>query len=641
VFDVRAYLHQVGAWLREERVDLLPERLTGRPSDDVSEAKFLWDTTPVLTVRPFTRLQLGSFVHHLKAQPGLLPDSALPAAISRIDALLMQFDPVERPEERKDQNILGLPLLALLAILVVLHDKNPPDDLAVNRSSLYRRLIDLTTRYGGNVEPISPSAPKITGEELRDLLQRTAAAMTLRGTEHIPYRELTLRLEASNLANPETAVGGAIVANQIAKLMLSFFFNTGQQGCEFTHKSFREYLFAEAIVEALKRNAALPGSNPPRSAYWREFEDGDPRHALAEELGLMLAPQWPRWETWRIRWEVWRHVVWLISWEVSRAAATAGVRRSDEETAPLSLDGWEVVRDRLADLWDWWAEGVHMRPQPYREKGKSNITFNPPYALRLAEQIPPTDLPRGSFPEPVCLTTLDAHLGDALLRLNCALHFQINIATGWLDRPSLSDADLAKSIWEGAERVLDGSRRYQTRITQGDRIWWAFAPSEPQSSPRVYYFKHYIGRINGPSARGWASLPEGSDFSGVDFDDTMLGGLMMDTVGFEYARLTHSVLSDSVMWSCSFNAAFAQASEWHSCEIWRSSFDSTYLEDADFFDSLIVDSFPENAAIPPHFERAFVGSQDDWQDDYLPGGRAARRSAERPRRLKSRRGKRG
>lgn len=386
-----------------------------------------------------------------------------PTTAQQIEALLKQFD--EDARERKDQGILGLPLLALLAMWLVLNDEHPPDDLVIERSSLYRRLVDLTTRYGGNVEPIGPAAPKITGDELRDLLQRTAAAMTLRGTEHIGYDELLLRLEASGLTNPETVIGQAVVENKIAKLMLSFFFNTGQreQGCEFIHKSFREYLFAEAIMEALKRNAALPGPNRPRSTYWREFENDDPRQALADDLGLMLAPHW-------LQPEVWRHLTWLIEWEVGRLARTGGGRQSDEETQPLELDDWKVVRDRLVDLWDWWAEGVHMRLQPYRDKGKSGVKYNTPYVLRLAEQIAPADLPRGRLPEPVRLTTLDAHLGDALIRINCKLHSIINKATGWLDRSLLSGPSLAEAIWEGAEPSSDGGRRYQTRLRQGEQI---------------------------------------------------------------------------------------------------------------------------------------------------------------------------
>lgn len=580
--------------------------LTGRPSDDVNEAKFLLDETPVLTVRPFTGPQLKSFVDRLIAQGGsTLPDSALsPTTAGRIDALLEQFDKDAMDTERKGQSILGLPLLAVLAVWLVLNDAIPPNDLVVERSSLYRRLVNLTTRYGGNVEPIGPAAPRITGEELRDLLQRTAAAMTLRGTEHIPYEELLLRLEAGGLTNPETVVGRAVVENQIGKLMLSFFFNTGQreQGCEFIHKSFREYLFAEAIVEALKRNAVLPGANPPRAAYWREFDDSDPRQALAEELGLMLAPHW-------IRPEVWRHLAWLIFWEVERAAATARVRQSDEESPPLSLRDWEVVRDRLASLWDWWAEGVHMRPQPYRERGKSSVKFNPPYALRIAEQVAPADLPRGSFPEPVRLTTLDAHLGHALLRLNCTLHFQINKATGWLDRPSLSGSELAKSIWEGAERDLAGGRRYQTRILKGERTWWAFAPSSPDGTN--HYFEHYFSRIN---AAGWYPhfrFPFEVDFSGVDFHSAPLRGFVFSQVRFEYARLTEADLEATQFLDCVFTAASARESNWTGSHIENirtesasSTLESANLERADFHDSLIVDVFREDAAIPPQFTGA-------------------------------------
>jgi len=150
----------------------------------------------------------------------------------RIDALLKQFDEdVEAGGNR--QSILGMPLLALLAIWLVLNDQSPPEDVLVERTSLYRRLVDLTCRHGGNVVPLDEAAPRIIGDALRDLLRRTAAAMTLRGTEHISYAELELRLEAVGVADLDVTVKQSFSENQLAKLMLSFFFNAGNRelGC--------------------------------------------------------------------------------------------------------------------------------------------------------------------------------------------------------------------------------------------------------------------------------------------------------------------------------------------------------------------------------------------------------------------------
>jgi uncharacterized protein YjbI with pentapeptide repeats len=572
--------------------------LTGRPSDEVNAAKFLLDQTPVLTVRPFTSAQLVSFVYRLLHSDWVTPEGVLPPATSaRIWKLIAQFDK-DATEERRGQNILRLPLLALLAVWVVLNDENPPEDLTIVRSSLYRRLVDLTTRYGGNIEPIGPSWPKITGDELRDLLQRTAAAITLRGTEHIPYDELTLRLEASDLTNPETVVGRAVIENQIAKLMLSFFFNIGQQGCEFIHKSFREYLFAEGIVAALKRNAELPGMNRPRDPRWREFSESDPRQALADELGLMLAPHW-------LGSEEWRHLAWLIEWEIRRMVATGGLRQSVEESLPLGLEDWQVIRDRLANLWDWWAEGVHTRPQPYRERGTNALKFNLPFALRLAEQIIPTDLPRRSLPEPVSLTALDAHLGDALFRLNCTLHFQINKATGWLDRPSLSGPDFAKAIWEGAECDLD--HPYQTRIRQGERTWWVFAPSSPDGIN--HYLDRYFARINAADSYPEIRFPFGVDFSGVDFHSAPLSYLPFAGVSFRHARLAGAEINWSILKGCSFTSVFAPRSLWVDSAIHglaADPFEGADLSGASFQNCLLEDIFPQDAAIPPRFSQAIA-----------------------------------
>jgi len=163
-----------------------------------------------------------------------------------------------------------------------------------------------------------------------------------------------------------------------------------------------------------------------------------------------------------------RHLNWLILWEIRRAKAADESWRRLDETQPIDLAGWELVRDVLAIFWDWWAEGVHLRSQPFRPRGKNAIEFAPPYAVRLVEDIAPADLPKNQLPEPLRVTTLDAHLGDALFRLNCIVHFEINKATGWLDRQSGGPGSLPNLLWDGAATSAETGRRYQTRITQGE-----------------------------------------------------------------------------------------------------------------------------------------------------------------------------
>ncbi len=541
--------------------------LTGRPSEDVNQARFLLDGTPILTVRPFSQPQFQTFVDQLsKEKVAMIDAQSLPTeAQQRLETLTEQYG---QDEEDPGQSVLGLPLLALLAVWLVLNDPDPPEDLGVRRSSLYRRLVDLTTQYGGNVEYIGASGARITGDELRDLLQRTAAAMTLRGTEHISYRELALRLEGSDLANPDTVAGRAIAEDQVRTLMLSFFFDVGQEGCAFIHKSFREYLFAEAVIAALKRNAKVLGSLAPRAAYWQDFPDGEPVKALMEELGLLLGPQW-------LQPEVWAHLAWLIGWEVGRTAP--GNRALDGECAPIEIQDWGVVRDRLVGLWDWWAEGVHMRPQPYRDRGRSEVKYNPPFALWLAEQIAAPDVPRGSLPEPVRLITLDAHLGDALLRLNCTLHFQINKATGWLDRPDLTEPEMARALWAGAESGGTTMRRYQTIIRQDQGVWLAFSPSSPDAEN--HYFREYIHRIG---AAGWhpgGNFPAGFDFSGVDLMGSTLWNLSLAHVSFRYARLE----------SVTFLLSYISKTDMRSTILTKAMFNGIIMEGLNIMDEMHLD----------------------------------------------------
>jgi hypothetical protein len=540
---VRRHLLESG---RSHRIRVI---LTGRPSEDMKEAKFLREATPILTLRPFTRTQLRTFVAKLLAYRKREPTTVSRTVLAtRTRALLKQYQEDMGGEVGKSESILGLPLLALLAVWLVLSDQDAPGDVLTNRTSLYRRLVDLTCLYGGSVEAV-PSAPRLIGLELRDLLARTAAAMTLRGTEYISYEELRLRLEASGLHDADSVMQRAGTSDQVDKLMLSFFFNAGGRahGCEFLHKSFREYLFAEAVVAALKAFPENGSKLPGRTPYWKDFEASDPRHAVAMQLALLLGPQW-------LSADVARHLDWLLAWEIGRSVREVPDWRDRHETPSIALTHWQAVRDVLADLWDWWGEGVHLRPQPMRQRGTGTLDFNNPSSVDLAEEIVPAALGAYALPEPVRTTTLDAHLGDALFRLNCRVHFEINKATGWLDRLEGVGPRPPTELW-GLALIATAARHYQSEMLDGMRKRVFFHPAD--------HFDAYAARINAAGWRPDGPFPWRLKVDGVDFSEAKFTGITF----FEFSAR-----------ACNFTKT-----GFFACLLHMSSFVKSYLKSTSFF----------------------------------------------------------
>ena len=162
--------------------------------------------------------------------------------------------------------VLGMPLLAQVVVRLVVEANVQPQSLVTDPTTLFRRLVNLTCEASGqvisNVAHLAQT-PRFQGQELRWLLRYTASAITVCGMEAISGDELYFRLlELDRDGTLATTAGQGRIdevtsRNRLTSLLISYYFKTGhfEAGCEFAHKSFREYLFAEAIVEELKEYA--------------------------------------------------------------------------------------------------------------------------------------------------------------------------------------------------------------------------------------------------------------------------------------------------------------------------------------------------------------------------------------------------
>jgi hypothetical protein len=512
--------------------------LTGRPSAALSESYFLREETPVLTIRPVRPDQLEKFTNDLREAVAQRPVTIEngkdiqwsvpePEAFTKVLARYSEEFNAEQSGENKSKAasaktmtgslaVLGLPLLAHLAVRMISLWKGDRAALVENPTTLYRCMVDLTCGKGGKAadeKGHTEGFARVMGTKLRQLLQRTAAAMTIYGTESISYTELSLRLDLPDqqLNDVATDLSGR---HDLTALMISFFFKGGhtQLGCEFLHKSFREYFFAEGIVEALKefgrQNQAKLAKREP---YWMDFDERSPQRIFSRTLSEMLAPQW-------LSPEVIVHIEKLLAWEIERAAKpdTAQPQTGDlAVTLPITMDQWKYARDGLADVWDWWAEGVHMRPQPATDKRTRHVSLEHAYAEDLVNYDAPFDpSERSKELAPARTTTMDAHLGDGLFRLCAIVHYRLAVETGWLQSRGLGPTrSIPYEIWEGVTEIDKGPRRCQSAVIQGTKSWVLFAPSG--ADPR--YFAHYAARINAAAWRTFGPFPRGVDASGADF----------------------------------------------------------------------------------------------------------------------------
>lgn len=599
---------RVARMLEQIRAEFLQRRgapvrviLTGRPSTAISESYFLREATPLLTIRPIRPDQLRKFVGDLdvalKARPVDVTNS--PADQWTLPPL-SEFQPVFKryesdfnqsrdrqvtagraPKEGGSLAVLGLPLLTHLAIRLIAQWTGDRATLLGNPTTLYRSIVDLTCVKGGKIEDEQiedNSSSRVVGAKLRELLQGTAAAMTAYGGESISYGELSLRLQLPD-EQLDRQASQLVERHNLTSLMISFFFKGGYThlGCEFLHKSFREYLFAEAIVEVLKDfGRSKSGELRERTLYWKDFNKEDPQYGFSRRLSELLSPQW-------LSPEVVAHVEQLLTWEIARAASgeNAAPKRTGEP-APISIEQWMRVRDGLADVWHWWGEGVHMRPQPLPDPKTRAITFQPPYAHELVEADAPWDrTPKNLRIMPSRVTTMDAHLGDGLFRLCAIVHYQIAIRTGWLaDRGPDRRKPQPDELWSSVSDRGKGPRKCQSAVGQHQSSWTLFAPSADDPT----YFENYVSRINSGGWRPSGQFPCGIDASGIDLRNAVITKTARETACnrtvWKHANLSRAYGPLGFFRSDDFTEVYAESIIFHSADLQEATFTKADLNGA-------------------------------------------------------------
>jgi hypothetical protein len=403
--------------------------------------------------------------------------------------------------------------------------------------------------------------------------------------------------------------------------MISFYFKGGQpeQGCEFAHKSFREYLFAECVVERLKeygrRLTEREAERPPSRNYWRDFsrEENRQLYEFSRDLAYLLAPQW-------VAPNVWDHLQHLIEWEISRAATASNAWPDDNQlsglaTQALTFERWKYVRDALADLWEWWGDCAHLRPQVRTDRWKKSV-IEPPFADELIRWAAPLTAEENDALPLDSATSLDAHLGDALCQISAMVHFYIAVSEG------LEQIEPKRFGY-----VESGRKRKCQRLTEYDRIeLMLFAPGGEDVKPRSYNpaFKHYFARINSAFDSPLREFPSRAILNGVnlvaanlsraDLDAVRLGSANLFGADLNYsnlscANLSRANLSNANLYLADLSGANLSCANLTEAELYFANLVGAYLEGAAGLTREQIESawIDERTALPEDLEKVKPG----------------------------------
>jgi hypothetical protein len=327
--------------------------------------------------------------------------------------------------------------------------------------------------------------------------------MAVKGTECISHEELRREMaswSSRSKADPDLNLADAVDPDIF---LINYLFKSGVEylGCEFIHKSLREFAFAQAVVDNLKR-LAVPSDTK------REYN----RDIMTEARLAILSRQW-------LSREIWDHIERQISWEIYRESPEfedpIAFQRGER---PLGIDAWCRIRDRLTQQWISWA---------LSNPGMYPIESNQKHDSKLAEM----------FKGVVAIDSAgaDARLGAALFRLCATLHGAL--AARILETSGLMDHQ--NNMWEElGDTVTVGSHQTTLNHTPDQRLRF-FSPGKGDEELEASTLRSALARINAYYVHSKEELPEKCDLTFI-----VSTGAALERLSFRYCNLSYSNLSE-------------------------------------------------------------------------------------------------
>jgi hypothetical protein len=371
----------------------IPVIITGRPTAAVTTPRYMTENTRILTIYRFTPAQLKEYLVKLdsiySADSNMSPDIDMILQRYEDDWKLSQGVPSSQLAGTTD--VIGWPLLAHVAYRLMREcEWSRQTSLIANRTMLLRCLTEyycIHSRKPSDEPSGTELRSRLEAPKLRSLVQETAIAMTVKGTECISREDLRREMaswSSRSKADEDLKLAGAVDADIF---LINYLFKSGVEylGCEFIHKSLREFAFAQAVVDNLKR-LAFPDNTKP----WEDID------VMTVGRLAILSRQW-------LSREIWDHIGKQIHWEIYRESPEfedpIAFQRGER---PLGIDAWCRIRDRLTEKWTSWA--------------LSNPTL---YPTRAAQKSDPKLAKMFKGLGAIDSAGADAQLGAALFRL-CA-----------------------------------------------------------------------------------------------------------------------------------------------------------------------------------------------------------------------------